>query len=102
MMMLANISLPKNYCKWTVLFFVGFIFSIHEVHAQAEPLRAKYKIVVKNGDMDGVMVVIERDGKKWKQHTGADDKGFIDMEYGHEFVISYSKPGYITKKIAVS
>ncbi len=72
------------------------------IWAQTEPLRVKYNFYIDDGDRAGSKLDIEKDGKRWKQNDGATTKGYIDLDYQHEYVLKFSKPGFITKMIAVS
>ncbi len=72
------------------------------IRAQGDPLRVKYNFIVDDGDKIGAKLVIEKDGHPWRQRDEKDGKGVIDLDYQHDYVMSFSKPGFITKKIAVS
>src|ERR1022692_4705693 len=84
-----------------ILLLCGFAFA-GGLFAQTDPLRVKYNFIVDDGDKLGSKVDIERDGTLWKQRDGTDAKNSIDMEFQHEYVLTFSKSGFITKKIAVS
>lgn len=83
------------------MLFCGFVCPFN-VFAQTDPLRVKYNFVIDDGDRSGTKVDIERDGASWKQRDGTDAKNYIDLEFQHEYVMTFSKPGFITKKIAIS
>src|SRR5580658_68480 len=89
-------------CKGFVLLSL-MLFCFCLSFSQVEPLRIKYNFIIDDApDRLGAKVVIEKDGKRWRQKEGSDLKGFVDLDYQHEYVLSFSKPGFITKKIAVS
>ena len=67
-----------------------------------EPLRVKYNFIIDDGDKEGSKITIERDGQKWRIRDGNDGKNYIDLDYQHEYLLTFSKPGYVTKKIFIS
>jgi hypothetical protein len=101
MMSVAHLFPSQNPYRSFALICLSLVCSFF-LNAQVEPLRVKFNLIVNDGSKAGAKVVIERDGKKWKQKDGEDGRGYVDLDYQHEYVLSFSKPGFITKKIAVS
>ncbi len=105
MITLRSILLNNNYSKQLlaiILFVFGFnLHAVPVLAAGVEPQEVKVRLFIDDGNRDGAKVTIERDGKVWKSKEGAAQQGF-QLEYGHEFVFIFSKPGYITKKVLFS
>lgn len=62
----------------------------------------KYRLIVDDGNKEGSKITIEKDGKKWKSRNGDDGSDDVALEYQHDYLFSFSKPGYVTKKIFIS
>jgi len=67
-----------------------------------EPFEVKYNLRVNGDSKEGTKIVIERDGQKWKSRNGDDGKNTIALEYQHDYLITFSKTDYVTKKIFIS
>lgn len=91
----------QNKLKIVLVLFVITIFCGTNLLAQ-EKYRIKFNLIIDEGNTAGSKVSAERDGQKWKSIDGDDGKSYIDLDYQHDYIISFSKPGYITKKIAIS
>lgn len=95
------ILLLKNRTKLFVVVCLTLFSSVLAI-AQAKQLKVKFNFIVDGGSRDGSKVSIERDGQKWRTRDGDDGKNYIDLDYQHDYIFSFSKNGYVTKKIAFS
>lgn len=91
----------KNRTKLIVLVCSGLLIPDFSI-AQVKSLSVKYNFIINGGNRDGSRVTIERDGQKWRARDGDDGKNNIELEYQHDYVFSFSKQGYVTKKIFIS
>ena len=78
-----------------LLVFAGKAFAI-------DPLEVGYIFDIDQGDRSETNITIERDGKPYKSRKGDQKKGVFELDYQHEYVLTFSKKGYQTKKIAIS
>lgn len=65
-------------------------------------LNVKYNLKIEGGSKDGSRVVIERDGQRWRSRNGDDKNNNIELEFQHDYLFIFSKPGFVTKKIFFS
>ncbi len=91
----------KNHTKLILFICFGGFLCLNS-WGQSNGLRVKYNLFVDDGKDDGSKVTIERDGEKWKVRDGAEGRSSIDLEYQHDYIFSFSKNGYVTKKVFVS
>jgi len=91
----------KNRTKLVFLAF-WYAISCEYTVAQVKTWKIKYNFIIDGGNRDGSKISIERDGQKWRTRDGDDGKNYIDLDYQHEYIFSFSKQGYVTKKIYVS
>jgi hypothetical protein len=98
----SYIPFIKNHTKLFLAVCFGVFSYFQSIAQQLVPLRVKYNFIVDGGSRDGSRVSIERDGQKWRSRDGDDGKNYIDLEYQHDYVFSFSKQGYVTKKIFFS
>lgn len=101
MQLTTYIPFLKNHTKLILLVCIGSFLSPNS-WGQSNGLRVKYNLFVDDGKSDGSKVTIERDGQKWKVRDGADGKNNIDLDYQHDYIFSFSKNGYVTKKVFIS
>ena len=99
---LASPITIKFRSKLLLLGLIGLLALINKTFAQQYPLEISYTFTIDDGDRNDAMITIERDGKPFKSKKGDQKKGSFELDYQHEFVITFSKKGYQTKKIAVS
>ncbi len=97
--MFSNRTVKKGYFK--LLFFTIMAVLLHfSSHAQTRnviAVNAKFKIEDNSNYADAYMV-LERDGKKIQTLTGQSSYK-LNLEINADYILSFSKPGYITKKI---
>ncbi len=66
------------------------------------PLHVISDLSIDGGSKTDSKIVIERDGQKWRGRNGDDPKSFTELECQHDYVFTFSKKGYVTKKIFIS
>lgn len=67
--------------------------------AQAAGLKVKGRFEVKEGELSGSIVTIERNGQNVKSFQPSKGKNDLGLEFGYNYTISFSKPGYVSKSI---
>lgn len=77
------------------------IGAISKVSAQ-EPFKIYGKFIVQSGAVSDTKVTIEKNGVRVKVVENGGSKFEFPLEYDCEYVFSFSKDGYITKKVQVS
>ncbi len=71
--------------------------------AAAQPaLHVICNLLVDEGTRDNSKIVIERDGKPWKVRNGDDAKAYLELDAQHEYMLSFMKKNYVTKKVYIS
>ena len=91
--------MKKGYFKFIFLLFVAVTLHLSS-QAQSRKviaIQAKFKIDGDNNYADAYMV-LERDGKAIQTLTGQQSYK-LNLEIGGDYIMSFHKPGYITKKI---
>ncbi len=58
------------------------------------------RLKIESGDMSGTRVVVMKDGAKERTLTDGLSKFSLDLEVGHNYVLSFEKSGYVAKKIS--
>jgi len=76
-----------------VLLFSGF-----SAYSQ-EPLYGYVKLNIDKGNLEGAKIIITENGKDWKNVSPSKARYEFDLDYGNEYLFTFTKPGYITKKI---
>ncbi len=74
------------------LFLLGLI-------AEASGLKVKGRFEVKEGELSGSIVTIEKNGQSVKSFQPSKGKNDLGLEFGYNYTISFSKPGYVSKSI---
>jgi hypothetical protein len=97
--MFINRTVKKGYLKFTFFFALAFLlhFSSSAQSRKVIAVNAKFKIDGNSNYSDAYMV-LERDGKAIQTLTGQSSYK-LNLEIGADYIMSFSKPGYITKKI---
>ncbi|MCC6252044.1 MAG: hypothetical protein IT238_06235 [Bacteroidia bacterium] len=84
-------------------FFILLIFTLLAVYSQAqEPFKVYGKFMVNGGSVKGAKIAIEKNGVQVNVSERDNNKFEFALEYDCEYVFSFMKEGYITKKILVS
>ena len=95
----------KNNAKFftrivRVLALASFLllFSGFSAYSQ-EPLYGFVKLNIDKGNLEGTQIIITENGKAWKNVSPSKARYEYDLDYGNEYLFTFTKPGYITKKI---
>lgn len=67
-----------------------------------QKLKAPVKLKIEDGDFEGVTVVIKNSTTGESNSLPGTSKFDLELKLNCEYVISFNKPGYITKKIALN
>lgn len=79
----------------------GMLMFSSQVLAQKFMVDGSFKI--EQGDVDGAMVTLKMDNRSAKKlKFNANGKFDIDLDYQHYYLFTFSKKGYITKKISIN
>ncbi len=85
--------------KFLLLLTLAAVFTT--VRAQ-EPFKIYGKYIVNGGSTAGANITIEKNGVRVKVVEAEKSKFEFPLEYDCEYIFSFSKDGYVTKKIQVS
>lgn len=55
---------------------------------------------VDGGNLDGCRVTVMKDGEKHRSITSGLNRFSMDLELGADYVLSFEKPGFVTKKVS--
>lgn len=87
---------------WLFLLFLSF--GLFAANPAAEPqLRVTAKLYVKGGNSSDAKMVLYVNGNKIKELTPSRKNFFeLDIDYNKEYILSFEKPDYVTKKIQIN
>lgn len=95
---------PQFYSKFMrkfIFFFVAFSLIAAALKAQ-EPFKIYGKYMVNGGSVLGAKIAIEKNGVQVKLIEQDKSKFEFPLEYDCDYVFSFMKDGYVTKKVQVS
>ena len=58
------------------------------------------RLKIEAGDLSGTRAVVMKDGVKERTLTDGLNKFSLDLEIGHNYIVSFEKDGYVAKKIS--
>jgi hypothetical protein len=87
--------------KKLIFFFIASILLCMNAQAQ-EPFKIYGKYMVNGGSVLGAKIAIEKNGVRVKVVEQDKSKFEFPLEYDCEYVFSFTKDGYVTKKVQVS
>ncbi len=87
--------------KKSIFFFLLITLLCGVVHAQ-EPFKIYGKYMVNGGTITGAKIAIEKNGVQVKVLDIDKSKFEFPLEYDCDYVFSFIKEGYVTKKVQVS
>lgn len=99
-MRIMNILCRKPAFYGMAILYV--LFSVSGLYAQRQsalPVTANFKI--EEGSLDGSYLVLENLTTETSQTIKGTAKFSLNLPYNNEFLLSFNKPGYITKKIQI-
>ena len=68
----------------------------------AATLTVNLKYIIEDGTRDNAKISILKDGAKWRTLISKSKKESIQLDLQHEYIFTFSKPSYISKKIFFS
>ena len=81
----------------------ALILSIPTIAFSQDKVTAHVRLILRKSKADDAKIVLYKDGKlteaKPVQRAG---KFKVDLDYGADYVLSFEKSGYVTKKIAIN
>jgi hypothetical protein len=94
----THIPSRKKAVFFTAFFALLFTFSLH---AQEPQYSIRFKLSVKDGDMKNALITITKNGAPYKVIDPSGGKYTIDLDFNAEYLITCTKPDYITKSIII-
>ena len=82
-----------------IAIIMPFFFGMPTAFCQAR-VKAPVKLKIEDGDFDGVSVVLKNNTTGESNSLPGSAKFDVDLKINSDYIISFSKPGYITKRIA--
>lgn len=70
--------------------------------AMAQDVTVEIKFSVNKGKFDQSKIIISKDGANVKTIDPAKSRATEKLAFGHDYMLTFEKPGYITKRIAIS
>ncbi len=77
------------------------LLSSSYLHAQEPKLNLKVKFTITKGKLDNALITITRDGQPYRVIDPNKGKYVLDLEFGNQFIFTFTKVGYITKAVIV-
>ncbi|HMT27977.1 MAG TPA: hypothetical protein PKD91_01730 [Bacteroidia bacterium] len=87
---------------WRIAIIVPFFLMICSLSIAQQKLKTPIKLKIEDGDFDGVSVVVKNTTTGETTTVPGTAKFDLDLKINSDYVLSFSKPGYITKKIALN
>jgi hypothetical protein len=95
-----NHSIVKRYNIITLMMLV--LFAIVTATSQEAPkFTVKLKFSVQQGGLENSLITITKNGAPYRVIDPNKGKYFVDLDLGAEFLLTFTKPGHITKSIVV-
>lgn len=85
-----------RYCVILLLCLFSFVSRSQE----ANTLGVKIKFSIKDGGLDNALITITKNGSPYKV-IDSKSKYKLDLELGAEYLLTFAKPGYITKSLSI-
>lgn len=96
----ASRNSSLNWCRLAIIVPFFLIFGMQAIAQQK--LKTPIKMKIEDGDFDAVSVVVKNNTTGETNTVAGTAKFDLDLKINCDYVISFSKPGYITKKIALN
>ncbi len=85
------------------IFLIFFMFTVSVSKAQAPVFTVRLIIDIKDGGLDNVWITITKGGATYRTiNPNGKSKYMVDFGLGAEYLITVTKPGYITKSVIVN
>ena len=94
-------QVPSYRGFWRLNFLLPLLclIVVQPVHAQSFSVPIKFKI--EDGGFDGAQILVQRNGVTSQTIPGT-DRLTLELAYNAAYIISFTKPGYITKRISIN
>ncbi len=96
----ASRNSSLNWCRLAIIVPFFLMFGIQAVAQQK--LKTPIKMKIEDGDFEAVSVVVKNNTTGETNTVPGTAKFDLDLKINCDYVISFSKPGYITKRIALN
>ena len=96
---LHTIGLPNK----SDIFFIMILLAFHcfSLPAQAPLFNVKVKFSVQQGGLENSLITITKNGAPYRVIDPSKSKYSVDLELGAEYLLTFTKPGHITKSIII-
>ena len=93
----------KHYYKQIIQLGCSFLFLFFSlaVYPQGNKFVVPVKFIIEDGNLDGAKVTVQKTPGGTKNLPG-DKKFNLELEFNADYTITFSKPGYVTKKITIN
>jgi hypothetical protein len=98
--MKSSIDIPLKKKAGIFAVFLLLLFSAGSF-AQVPIFTIKLKFSVQEGGLDNALITITKDGQAYRTIDPNKGKYFIDLELGGNYMMTFTKPGHITKQVIV-
>ncbi|MCW3102451.1 MAG: hypothetical protein JWO09_891 [Bacteroidetes bacterium] len=85
---------------WTALLLCVLTGITSSAQEPASTFSLKVKFSIEGGGMENALITITKNGSTYKV-IDSKSKYVLDLELGADFLLTFTKPGYITKSLAV-
>ena len=92
-------SHPSNIVRYLLIMLL-FASSLSGFGQEGLEMTVKFK--VDKGSLEGAKIIITKNSKPYKTLTPNRQRIVLDLKFGFEYLFTFIKPGYITKRIAIS
>lgn len=91
----------NTYLNLRLVTFLLLFGSSFLLKAQAPTFTIKVKFTVQKGGLDNSLITITKNGGTYRVIDPSKGKYPVELELGAEYVMTFTKPGYITKAVMV-
>lgn len=99
---IESMKVSFHFNKWKIAIILPFLFMFCFQSIAQEKLKTPIKLNIEDGNFDEVSIVVKNNTTGETNTVAGTSKFDLDLKVGCDYVISFSKPGYITKKIALN
>ena len=95
-------GLPNKSCIYIIMILLAFHCLSLSAQAPGPPLfNIKVKFSVQQGGLENSLITITKNGAPYRVIDPSKAKYSIDLELGAEYILTFTKPGHITKSVVV-
>lgn len=89
-----------SHFAFLLLLILSIVAPSKQLYSQGA-LKVYVRLIIKKGETAGSKIVLYKNGQITEEVPLKSGRFELNLEYNNEFILSFEKPGYVTKKIAI-